>query len=296
MPITLDHQLQERIPRDLLSFPVKLYHNELAILPNRMGPVHWHPYFELATVQTGIVDYLVGQTHVTLEPEDSIFVNQNMLHGIRQISGEDPDQLPILIFSGTAIAPETSTIYQKYVRPILTCESLPFVVFRKHSSLWEEVQPDIQNAYKAMVDQPECYELFVQRSLSHVVETIYRHLDSLPKANATRVQLATQIRLQKMLSFIYENYAKSLALDDIAGAANVSRSEAGRCFQAYLGCSPIETLIRTRLQAAQRLLQETTLSVQEIAAACGFNSANYFSRQFRKQYGHSPGSERTLGK
>ena len=86
MPIFVDHQLQEQIPRDIFDFPIAFYCDELADLPNRAGPMHWHPCFEIATAQNGVLDYQVGQTHTILEPGDSIFVNPNMLHGIRQVS------------------------------------------------------------------------------------------------------------------------------------------------------------------------------------------------------------------
>lgn len=136
----------------------------------------------------------------------------------------------------------------------------------------------------------------VQRELSNIFEYISSNFEDLPRSETTRIQINTQIRLQKMLSYIYENYAQTVTLADIAGAANISRSEAGRCFQSYLGCSPVETLIQYRLQTAQRLLQQTTLTLQEISFACGFHSINYFSRQFRRRYGCSPGEKRELGK
>ena len=296
MAILLDHQLREQISRDIFDFPVAFYCDELADLPNRAGPMHWHPYFEIATAQSGVLDYQVGQTHTILEPGDSIFVNQNMLHGIRQVSGAAPDPLPIIVFSGTVIAPENSAIYQNYIQPILACSSLPFVVFRQGNDLWNEVHRQIRTIYCAMRERPVCYELAVQRSLCCILEAVFRNLDSLPKSEASRVQLNAQIRLQKMLSYIYENYTRTITLADIAGAANISRSEAGRCFQAYLGCSPVEALIQHRLETARHLLQQTTMTLQEISFACGFHSVNYFSRQFRRKYGYSPGEKRGLGK
>ena len=296
MAILLDHQLREQISRDMFDFPVAFYCDELADLPNRAGPMHWHPYFEIATAQSGVLDYQVGQTHTILEPGDSIFVNQNMLHGIRQVSGAAPDPLPIIVFSGTVIAPENSAIYQNYIQPILACSSLPFVVFRQGNDLWNEVHRQIRAIYCAMRERPVCYELAVQRSLCCILEAVFRNLDSLPKSEASRVQLNAQIRLQKMLSYIYENYTRTITLADIAGAANISRSEAGRCFQAYLGCSPVEALIQHRLETARHLLQQTTMTLQEISFACGFHSVNYFSRQFRRKYGYSPGEKRGLSK
>lgn len=296
MPILVDHQLQEQIPRDILDFPIAFYSDELADLPNRAGPVHWHPYFEIATAQSSVLHFQVGQDHTILEPGDSIFINQNILHGIRQVSGGKPDPLPIILFSGTVVAPENSAIYQKYILPILACNSLPFVVFRHENNLWEDVRQQIHAAYRAIREKQECYELMVQRNICCVWEAIFRNFDSLPKSEASPIQLNSQVRLQKMLSYIYENYAKTITLADIAGAANISRSEAGRCFQNYLGCSPVEALIQHRLQTAQRLMQQTTLTLQEISVACGFHSVNYFSRQFRGRYGYSPGKNRSLGK
>ncbi len=292
MPILLDHQLQEQIPHDISAFPIAFYCDELAALPDHAGPIHWHPYFEIATAQSGVLDYQVGQTHTILEPGDSIFVNQNVLHGIRQLSGTEPDHLPIIVFSATVVAPENSSVYQKYIQPILACNSLPFVVFRHDSSLWKEVHRWIRATYHAIREHSDCYELEVQRNISCILEAVFRNFDSLPKSEASRVQLNAQIRLQKMLSYIYKNYDQTVTLTDIADAANISRSEAGRCFQSFLGCSPVEALIQYRLQTAQRLLRETTLTLQEISFACGFHSVNYFSRQFRKRYGYSPGEKR----
>ncbi len=68
MPILLDHQLREQIPHETTEFPLAYYRDELASLPGRAGPAHWHPDFEIATALTGVVEYQVGQQHVALEP------------------------------------------------------------------------------------------------------------------------------------------------------------------------------------------------------------------------------------
>ena len=71
MPILLDHQLQGHIQHDILAFPVAFYCDELAALPNRAEPMHWHPCFEIATAQSSVLDCQVGQIHTILEPGDS---------------------------------------------------------------------------------------------------------------------------------------------------------------------------------------------------------------------------------
>ena len=265
-------------------------------MPNYAGPLHWHPYFEIATAQIGVLDYQVGKHHVFLEAGDSIFVNANMLHGIRQVSGDIPDPMPNIVFSGTVVAPETGIVYQKYIHPVAECDILPFIVFRHDDRQCEEIHQLINSIYNVMWERADCYEMMVQRNISSIFEYIYRNLAAFPKSEASRIQLSAQIRVQKMLSYIYEHYMETVTLEEIAKAANVSRSEAGRCFKAYMNCSPVEALIQYRLQTAHRLLHETTMTLREISYDCGFHSVNYFSRQFREMYGYAPGQNRNLGK
>lgn len=296
MPIIFDDQLREQIPHDGTVFPISYFHDELATLPNRAGPLHWHLDFEIATAVTGILDFQVGGQHIILEAGDSIFVNKNMLHGIRQLSGDVPDPMPNIVFSGAVIAPETSAIYKKYIHPIARCDTLPYIVFTHKNGWHHEINHSAKNIYCLMYEQSQCYEMAVQRELSNIFEYIFSNFEDLPKSETTRIQIDAQIRLQKMLSYIYEHYAEAITLADIASSANISRSEAGRCFNTYMGCSPVNALIQYRLQIAHRLLHDVTLTLQEISASCGFHSVNYFSRQFRKIYGYTPGQARTLGK
>ena len=296
MPIILDHQLREYIPHNAVDFPITYFHDELVTLPDWAGPLHWHPDFEIATAECGTLDYQVGEQHIILEAGDSIFVNGNMLHGIKQLSGEVPDPMPNIVFSGILVAPETSTIYQKYILPVSQCDSLPFVVFRHNDSSHIEINDLIKDIYKQMKDKKPCYELTVQRNINRIFEFLSCNFNELPKTEATRIQINNQIRLQKMLTYIYENYAKAVTLEDIAKAADISRSEAGRCFNTYMGCSPVEALIQYRLQIAHQLLSERTQTLQEISFACGFNSVNYFSRQFKKRYGYAPSQRIDMGK
>ena len=52
--------------------------------------------------------------------------------------------------------------------------------------------------------------------------------------------------------------------------------------------SPVEQLLRIRLNAAAEMLAVKGCSVAETAYACGFNDSNYFSLQFRRLFGLSP--------
>lgn len=55
-----------------------------------------------------------------------------------------------------------------------------------------------------------------------------------------------------------------------------------------MGCSPIEYLIRYRMEKAKELLIATDLTVTEIALSSGFETVSYFDRAFKKAFGTTP--------
>jgi transcriptional regulator GlxA family with amidase domain len=65
-----------------------------------------------------------------------------------------------------------------------------------------------------------------------------------------------------------------------------------RLFQRYLGQVPTKYYLELRLQRARELLNQTSLSVTEIAVICGFLSPPHFSKCYRSVFGLSPSSER----
>ena len=86
MPIILDHQLREHIPHNAIEFPITYYHDELVTLPDRTGPLHWHPDFEIATAEFEVLDYQVGcQTADYLGRFPQIISDGNTCHSLRSM-------------------------------------------------------------------------------------------------------------------------------------------------------------------------------------------------------------------
>lgn len=79
-----------------------------------------------------------------------------------------------------------------------------------------------------------------------------------------------------------------LALSDLAEAAAVTPEHLCRLFRAELATAPMRRLWAERTTAGLHLLAATGLSVQEIAARCGFRSTFHFARRVRAAAGASP--------
>jgi len=96
------------------------------------------------------------------------------------------------------------------------------------------------------------------------------------------------LRVGNVIGALEKDFAKDWKLDELLRIAHMSRSNLMRVFHAATGQSPIEYLLRLRIQKAMALLRNTNLTITEIALEVGFNDSNYFTRQFRKVNGASP--------
>lgn len=95
-------------------------------------------------------------------------------------------------------------------------------------------------------------------------------------------------------SFLRLNYKEQISSRDLAAALNFHPVYIARRMQKQFGCSPMEYLIRYRLEQAKRLLLQTDLSIGQIAIETGFRQAAYFAACFGKREGMTPREFRLL--
>lgn len=88
------------------------------------------------------------------------------------------------------------------------------------------------------------------------------------------------------------NLEEPLSLDEIAKLVGVSRRQIERLFKRYVGEVPTKYYLDMRLRRARSLLLQTSLSIMEVAVACGFQSPPHFSKCYRDLFGHTPSAER----
>ncbi|VGO17889.1 HTH-type transcriptional activator RhaR [Pontiella desulfatans] len=100
------------------------------------------------------------------------------------------------------------------------------------------------------------------------------------------------LRVGNVIGALENDFSKDWKLEDLLKIAHMSRSNLMRVFRKATGQTPIEYLVRLRIQRAMEMLRNSDLSVTEIALEVGFNDSNYFTRQFRRILGESPRSFR----
>jgi AraC-like DNA-binding protein len=79
-----------------------------------------------------------------------------------------------------------------------------------------------------------------------------------------------------------------LNIDALSQMAFMSKASFFRAFKHELGISPVDYIIKERLQLAKQLMNNPHNSISEACFKAGFNNLNYFSRAFKKIEGITP--------
>jgi AraC family transcriptional regulator of arabinose operon len=101
-------------------------------------------------------------------------------------------------------------------------------------------------------------------------------------------------RIKDVLSLLSQDYSETHQIEDLARKVCLSPSRLAHLFKEQVGDTIIETLIKYRLKHAEKRLVFTNRPITEIALETGFNSPDYFTRQFTKYYGINPSQYRKL--
>ncbi|MDO4790276.1 MAG: response regulator [Porphyromonas sp.] len=95
--------------------------------------------------------------------------------------------------------------------------------------------------------------------------------------------------VQKVTDLIYSQLKNSdMNASYLADKIAISPSQLSRKLSALTGHSTMSYVLQIRLSKAKKMLREESLSIIEVAEACGFSDPNYFSRVFKKEVGMPP--------
>lgn len=98
--------------------------------------------------------------------------------------------------------------------------------------------------------------------------------------------------LANALSFIRTNACFGISVNDVLEHTTLSRSSLERRVRKLLGRSPQQEIRNSQLKQVRVLLNETDLSIEQIATNCGFDHPEYLHVMFKREFGMTPGEFR----
>ncbi len=89
-------------------------------------------------------------------------------------------------------------------------------------------------------------------------------------------QFTKNLLANQILEFIHNNYSRQIDLPLLSDTFHATASHLARTFKKHVGSSIVSYLNKHRIDKAKALLEDPSLSVQEIAASLGYESLNNF--------------------
>lgn len=216
------------------------------------GPIS---FYELTIVLKGSLDYRIGDVEVPVEEGEGIFLTPGVQR--ERVDCDDPVNYVSFNFL-TDASPDL---------PL----KIPQIV-NNECKLLIACADEIRQKYYADADEQlipllECLLLNVRSNL----ESTKEH------------PLVTQVK-----RYVNEHLAEKITLQRIGEETYFSPLYCEAVFKQKTGVSIIRYVIQRRIEEAQKLLLEGTLSLKKIAETVGFEDYNYFARTFKKATGRTP--------
>ncbi len=244
---------------------------------------HDHDFTELTYILSGKGKYLVEGTIYDVEAGDVIICNPGVKHQNLVVNPKEPT---VEFFAGF------TDFHFKNMPPNSISLKDGGYVLHTTSEIKQEIA---RHCYEMLAENEACQagKYFMLKAhliqiLLLMIRDIYEAQDNNQKG-CNFESYNKSYAVKKIINYLNENYENKISLDQIAHNMYLSPVYISKIFKEETGESPINYLIKIRLEKARDiLLTSGGGSIKSIANSVGYEDVYHFSKLFKKYYGISP--------
>ena len=240
---------------------------------NSNQTLNWHENIELIYIKKGDATARISGKDIAVSTGDIIIIGSNLLHGI--VSKTSIEFYCLIIDRSFCLANHLDT------------NNIDFRIKLKDA----DIVNALENFADRFADETHPFrQLTLRASALNVLSLICSRYSHPKSQNSDELHLLSA--LKHSLGFIYSESHRELSLDEIASSSGLSKYYFAHEFKRLTGQTVISYLNGVRCEKATELLAANDLSIECIAIECGFSSASYFIKTFKKYYAISPSNYR----
>lgn len=263
---------------------------------NRYTPaiIHSHTFFELIFVYEGVCEQVISNNKKNLSMGDICIVPPGIKHSIGVF--DDSIVFNCLIRKSTLhniffnFLSNPNILSAFFINNIYSENGNDYIIF--HTGNDYEIQRGILYMYKESLEKSLYWDQMISYTLMLIFGLLIRNYEKsieLP----TFMQKADVQRFA-LLQYVQDHFS-TITLNDVAEKFHYTPEYTSRLFKSTTGRSFTQILQQVRLERAQVLLQNTNLSVANIANQIGYETTEHFIRIFKKQMHMTPTEYRRKG-
>lgn len=280
----MNQELRETISHGTKEYPYS-QHRIHGVPYGFHFPVHWHEEMEWIYVRSGHLLVNAGGEDYDMTAGQVLIVNPRQLH--RMQSDDMNVSYYTILFAMELISFQSSDLLEQTVfLPLRTGQqSLPNLV--PDSVLTRENLDFLEQVIQINAEKPTMYQLETRVLLLRFLMEVLRHTQpvSTPEDNTGQLQ-------RQMLEYVRIHYKQGVSLAELGARFHLSPKYVSRFFKEKFDLTICDYISHLRMSHAKGLLENTELSVTEVAEQSGYCSVSFFIRQFTRENGCSPGKWR----
>jgi len=268
------------------SFPVTLYvmqHHTLGCIL----PPHYHDELEFIYVIEGEMRFSINNESFCVYAGDCLFIHSHQLHA--SFSRTPLTNYCSIVFSSKLLT-NSFDICQFFFDNITNHRYTVQQHFHSNLPAHYQIIEHIKRMITALTHKDLAYELIVESELLAIFSILIRTSSKITSLNSKLPanQTKNNERLDQIITYIRLHYQEKIALTDISEAVHVTPQYLCRYFKNLTTMSLIDYINHYRIEHARSLLEESGLSITDIALMCGFDNISYFNRVFKQQIHCTP--------
>ncbi len=231
-------------------------------LKNQSFPPHFHRAFELILVNEGKLIVTVDQKDFVLVKEHLAFIFPNQIHEFKTIGNS---KITVILFSPELV----SDFYMNY-KGLIPLDNILLVAKK--------------------TDHTKLDTVYSQKSFLYALCG-----DMVHSTSFTPVKQSPQMTvLYKILLYVERQYSAECTLKTVARYLQYDYQYLSKLFAQLMNMTFTDYLNHYRIIQAEHLLNNTRLSVSEVATRSGYNNLRTFHRNFKKITGRAPKDYRNI--
>jgi AraC-like DNA-binding protein len=247
---------------------------------------HDQDFDEIAVVREGSGAHSLGDQRIRVSQGDVLIISAGIEHAFEDKGGLLLNQVVFDPAQQLVPRPETLRLPGYHALFVLDPTDRRYLGdshrLRPGLAQWRSLLELVDRIHREEAGRVPGFETAMRASFMQLVVSIARW-------HGQQIEGATpEGRLHAVLRYMESHCDRPITLGDLAAQAHMSKNNFLRVFRKEHKVTPIEFLIRLRMARACEMMQDTALSISEIAYAVGFSDSNYFSRRFREVYGLPP--------